>query len=101
MKRTPREKVAGVDERGEEGDSQTTVGHRVEEWMRRSEEEEQDRHAPEGIAFPEFVPGHKQGPEEGKEQGMKKTSMAEGVAILDAECKCDHIGIGQDRRSCG
>ena len=101
--RSPGEKIAVIVERGEEGDSQTAVGHGVQDTMAGGGQKEitPERKSPEGrqaSSEPDERYGGRQERREQKRVG--ESAVAPEVAVADAEPETEHVEVGDRRAGC-
>ena len=100
MNRSPREKIAVIVEGGEEGDTQTSIGHGVQETVAggRQKDINPKRNSPQRRhASSEPDERHGAGQESGENKGMSESAVAPEVAVMDPESKSDYVQVGDHR----
>lgn len=98
--RRPRQEVAGVVERGKEGDAEAAICHRVEHAVTGSGEK---KIGPEGEAADagEVAPDERKkshgGQKRCEQERVRKTAVAPKVPVSNAEAKTNNIEVWNDR----
>jgi hypothetical protein len=98
--RSPRKKVAGIVEGGEERDAEAAVGHGVQQAVTGSRKKEigpQGESTQARNPLPKCKEKDESRQECSKDQGMGETAMAPKVAVVDAEVEADDVQVGNDR----
>ncbi len=95
--RSPGKKIAVIVEWREEGDSQTTVGHGVQETMAGGGQREitPERNSPNRRqASPEPDERHSGRHQRSEKKGVGESAAAPGITVTDTEAESDHVEVG-------